>query len=67
MKLIAAMSGGVDSAVAAARAVEEGHDVIGVLCRGVEAPPQTFQTIVRHRKNQGPSMCRRNLHRPMVD
>ncbi len=30
MKLIAAMSGGVDSAVAAARAVEEGHDVIGV-------------------------------------
>ncbi len=30
MKLIAAMSGGVDSAVAAARAVEDGHDVIGV-------------------------------------
>jgi tRNA-specific 2-thiouridylase len=30
MKLIAAMSGGVDSAVAAARAKEQGHDVIGV-------------------------------------
>ena len=30
MKLIAAMSGGVDSAVAAARAKEAGHDVIGV-------------------------------------
>lgn len=30
MKLIAAMSGGVDSAVAAARAREAGHDVIGV-------------------------------------
>ena len=30
MKLIAAMSGGVDSAVAAARAEEAGHDVIGV-------------------------------------
>ena len=30
MKLIAAMSGGVDSAVAAARAVEAGHDVTGV-------------------------------------
>ena len=30
MKLIAAMSGGVDSAVAAARAKESGHDVIGV-------------------------------------
>lgn len=30
MKLIAAMSGGVDSAVAAARTREAGHDVIGV-------------------------------------
>lgn len=30
MKLIAAMSGGVDSAVAAARAHEEGHEVIGI-------------------------------------
>ncbi len=30
MKVIAAMSGGVDSAVAAARAVEAGHEVIGV-------------------------------------
>ncbi|MFZ8872079.1 MAG: tRNA 2-thiouridine(34) synthase MnmA [Candidatus Nanopelagicaceae bacterium] len=30
MKLIAAMSGGVDSAVAAARAKEAGHEVIGV-------------------------------------
>lgn len=30
MKIIAAMSGGVDSAVAAARAVEAGHEVIGV-------------------------------------
>ncbi len=30
MKVIAALSGGVDSAVAAARAVEAGHDVTGV-------------------------------------
>ena len=30
MKLIAAMSGGVDSAVAAARAVDSGHQVVGV-------------------------------------
>lgn len=30
MKVIAAMSGGVDSAVAAARAVDAGHDVTGV-------------------------------------
>jgi tRNA-specific 2-thiouridylase len=30
MRLLAAMSGGVDSAVAAARAVDAGHDVVGV-------------------------------------
>src|ERR687892_1709093 len=30
MRILAAMSGGVDSAVAAARAVEAGHDVVGV-------------------------------------
>lgn len=30
MRVIAAMSGGVDSAVAAARAVEAGHEVVGV-------------------------------------
>src|SRR4030095_16026282 len=30
MRILAAMSGGVDSAVAAARAVDGGHDVTGV-------------------------------------
>ncbi|MGY5764876.1 tRNA 2-thiouridine(34) synthase MnmA [Brachybacterium sp. DNPG3] len=30
MKVLAAMSGGVDSAVAAARAAEDGHEVVGV-------------------------------------
>jgi len=30
VKILAAMSGGVDSAVAAARAVEAGHEVVGV-------------------------------------
>jgi tRNA-uridine 2-sulfurtransferase len=30
VRVLAAMSGGVDSAVAAARAVEAGHDVVGV-------------------------------------
>ena len=30
MRVLAAMSGGVDSAVAAARAVEAGHDVTGI-------------------------------------
>ena len=30
MKVLAALSGGVDSAVAAAKAVEAGHEVVGV-------------------------------------
>ena len=30
MKVLAAMSGGVDSAVAAARAADAGHEVVGV-------------------------------------
>ena len=30
MRVLAALSGGVDSAVAAAKAVEAGHDVVGV-------------------------------------
>ena len=30
MRVLAAMSGGVDSAVAAARTVDAGHDVVGV-------------------------------------
>ena len=30
LKVVAAMSGGVDSAVAAARAVDAGHEVVGV-------------------------------------
>jgi len=42
MKVLAAMSGGVDSAVAAARAVQAGHDVVGVhlaLARGRGGDP----------------------------
>ncbi len=38
MKILAAMSGGVDSAVAAARAVEAGHDVTGVHLALAAAP-----------------------------
>ncbi|MDP9407786.1 MAG: tRNA 2-thiouridine(34) synthase MnmA [Actinomycetota bacterium] len=38
MRVLAAMSGGVDSAVAAARAVEAGHDVTGVHLALAETP-----------------------------
>ena len=38
MRVIAAMSGGVDSAVAAARAVEAGHDVTGIHLALSQAP-----------------------------
>jgi len=43
MRLLAAMSGGVDSAVAAALAVDAGHDVTGVHLALSEAPA-TFRT-----------------------
>ncbi|HEV7204771.1 MAG TPA: tRNA 2-thiouridine(34) synthase MnmA [Jatrophihabitans sp.] len=42
MKVLAAMSGGVDSAVAAARAVEAGHDVTGVHL-ALSAAPATLR------------------------
>ena len=38
MRVLAAMSGGVDSAVAAARAVAAGHDVVGVHLALSETP-----------------------------
>ncbi|MBK1786900.1 tRNA 2-thiouridine(34) synthase MnmA [Prauserella cavernicola] len=43
MRVLAAMSGGVDSAVAAARAVAEGHDVVGVHL-ALSAKPGTLRT-----------------------
>lgn len=46
MKLIAAMSGGVDSAVAAARAAEEGHEVIGVHL-ALSSNPQKYRSGAR--------------------
>jgi tRNA-uridine 2-sulfurtransferase len=42
MKVIAAMSGGVDSAVAAARAVDAGHDVTGIHL-ALSAQPATLR------------------------
>ncbi len=46
MKLIAAMSGGVDSAVAAARALEAGHEVIGVHL-ALSSNPQKYRSGAR--------------------
>ncbi|MEU6859610.1 tRNA 2-thiouridine(34) synthase MnmA [Glycomyces sp. NPDC046736] len=46
MRVLAAMSGGVDSAVAAARAVEAGHDVTGVHL-ALSKNPQTYRTGAR--------------------
>ena len=43
MRVLAAMSGGVDSAVAAARAVEAGHDVTGVHL-ALSKNPQSYRT-----------------------
>ncbi len=46
MRLLAAMSGGVDSAVAAARAVAAGHDVTGVHL-ALSRNPQTYRSGAR--------------------
>lgn len=46
MRVIAAMSGGVDSAVAAARAVEAGHDVTGVHL-ALSRNPRSYRTGAR--------------------
>ncbi|WP_189169025.1 tRNA 2-thiouridine(34) synthase MnmA [Pilimelia anulata] len=46
MRVLAAMSGGVDSAVAAARAVHAGHEVTGVHL-ALSANPGTFRTGAR--------------------
>src|SRR4029450_6463883 len=43
MRVLAAMSGGVDSAVAAARAVDAGHDVTGVHL-ALARNPQTYRS-----------------------
>jgi tRNA-specific 2-thiouridylase len=46
MKVLAAMSGGVDSAVAAARAAESGHDVTGIHL-ALSRNPQSYRTGAR--------------------
>jgi tRNA-uridine 2-sulfurtransferase len=46
MKVLAAMSGGVDSAVAAARAVDAGHDVTGVHL-ALSRNPQSYRSGAR--------------------
>ena len=46
MRVLAAMSGGVDSAVAAARSVDAGHEVVGVHL-ALARQPATFRTGAR--------------------
>ncbi|GAB2983691.1 tRNA 2-thiouridine(34) synthase MnmA [Nocardioides montaniterrae] len=46
MRVVAAMSGGVDSAVAAARAVEAGHDVTGIHL-ALSRNPKSYRTGAR--------------------
>src|ERR671910_1007547 len=46
MKVVAAMSGGVDSAVAAARAVEAGHEVTGIHL-ALSRNPQSYRSGAR--------------------
>lgn len=46
MRVLAAMSGGVDSAVAAARAAEEGHDVTGIHL-ALSRNPKSYRTGAR--------------------
>ena len=46
MKVLAAMSGGVDSAVAAARAAEAGHDVTGIHL-ALSRNPQSYRSGAR--------------------
>lgn len=46
LKVLAAMSGGVDSAVAAARAAAEGHDVTGIHL-ALSANPRSYRTGAR--------------------
>ncbi|MEO5651469.1 MAG: tRNA 2-thiouridine(34) synthase MnmA [Marmoricola sp.] len=46
MRVLAAMSGGVDSAVAAARAAEQGHDVTGIHL-ALSRNPQSYRTGAR--------------------
>jgi tRNA-uridine 2-sulfurtransferase len=46
MRVLAAMSGGVDSAVAAARIVDAGHDVVGVHL-ALSSNPQSFRSGAR--------------------
>ena len=46
LKVIAAMSGGVDSAVAAARAVDAGYEVVGVHL-ALSSNPQKYRSGAR--------------------
>ena len=55
MRALVAMSGGVDSSVAAALMLEEGHDVIGVTLKQWEDPDGALPTV-------SPNGARSSMH-----
>lgn len=59
-KVLAAMSGGVDSSVAVARLVEEGYEVFGVTLRlwdSDEAPPEHHRCCITEDVNDARKVC----------
>ena len=69
MRVVAAMSGGVDSAVAAARAVEAGHEVTGIhlaLSRNPEDLPRRRPRLLHDRGRQRRPPGRRRHRDPLL-
>ena len=62
-RIVLAMSGGVDSSVAAHLLLDAGHDVIGVFMRHGETPPVTCQTPVATNDGSLPILGQRLDHK----
>ena len=69
MRVLAAMSGGVDSAVAAARAVDAGHEVVGVhlaLSRCGRNPANRQPRLLHDRRLDGRPPCLDRTRHPVL-